>query len=356
MIFINGLANISPQPTLNKNEFLDEIRTYNTNMLQCIEPDYSRFFNSNALRRMGRVLKMGWAAAKSCLDNAGVETPDSICVGTGKGCFKNTHVFLDSLIENDEKFVPPSPFIQSAHGSIASQIAIQTGCKSYNMTYSHRAFSFESALLDAVMLLRERNFNNVLVGGVDEIEEIQFQTFDRIGHYKNESTNNLSIIGSNTEGTIAGEGSTFFFLEREQSKKTYAGIRAIHTFSNPESGSEVEKHIVDFLTRQNCSVEDIDLILFGCNGDSEFDKVYDGLVRTIFSNQAQTCYKHLCGEYHSSTAFALWIASRMIHDQEVPKIIRLNSEPVKSVHNILIYNHYRNVNHSIILVSDLKQF
>lgn len=271
MIYINGLANISPQPTFNNKEFLADIRQYKTNMLQCIEPDYSHFFHPNALRRIGRVLKLGWAGAKSCLDDAGLQTPDTICVGTGKGCFKNTHVFLNSVIENDEKFIPPSPFIQSAHGSIASQIAIQTGCKNYNMTYSHRAFSFESALIDAMMLLSEGKYKNVLVGGVDEIEEIQFRTFDRIGHYKNPETNNLSLFTEKSKGTIAGEGSAFFFLENHPTEKTYARIRSVHTFSNPKGQIEIEKQIETFLSNNSLSVNDLDLVIPGLNGDSDFD-------------------------------------------------------------------------------------
>jgi 3-oxoacyl-(acyl-carrier-protein) synthase len=184
MIFINGLAAISPQPTLNGDQFLREIMEYDTNMLQCIEPDYREFFHPNALRRVSRVLKLGWTGAKMCLDDAKIKVPGSICLGTGKGCFKSTETFLLSVDKNKEEFVPPSPFIQSAHGSIAAQIAIQTGCQNYNMTYAHRAFSFESALIDAMMLLQEGKYNNVLLGGVDEIEEVQFKTFERIGHIK----------------------------------------------------------------------------------------------------------------------------------------------------------------------------
>ena len=109
MIYINGLASISPQTTRNQKDFLSDIRQYKTNKLQCIEPDYSNFFHPNALRRMGKILKLGWAGAKLCLDDAGIERPESICVGTGKGCYKNTQLFLSSVDENHEIFVPPSP-------------------------------------------------------------------------------------------------------------------------------------------------------------------------------------------------------------------------------------------------------
>ncbi len=350
MIYINGTAAISPQPTLNGNELLTKIQEYHTNMLQCIEPDYRAFFHPNALRRVSRVLKLGWAGAKSCLDNAGVKVPESICVGTGKGCFKSTETFLLSVDENKEEFIPPSPFIQSAHGSIAAQIAIQTGCQNYNMTYSHRAFSFESALIDAMMLLQEGKYTNVLLGGVDEIEEMQFKTFERIGHYKKPGVRNLQLLNNNSEGTIAGEGSTFFLLENNPKKNTFAAIKAVHTFSNPDDTKTVRQEIGHFLQREHLTVEDIDLVLLGLNGDSRFDMVYYDLVESLFSQNKQASYKHLCGEYHTSSAFALWLAAKIIREQRVPEIIELNHRQTDKMKNILIYNHYLNTNHSLLLV------
>jgi len=352
MIYINGIANISPQLTFSEDEFLSSVRQYNTNMLQCIEPDYSEFFHPNSLRRMGRVIKLGWAGAKSCLDDANLETPDSICIGTGKGCYKNTQIFLYSVNDNKEKFVPPSPFIQSAHGSIASQIAIQTGCKNYNMTYSHRAFSFESAMIDAIMLLKEEKYKNVLLGGVDEIQEKQFKTFDRIGHYKKPDANNLQLLAGKTKGTIAGEGSTFFLLENQVSKKTYAAIKSVHAFSNPPNLNSIVEQIESFLKHKNLIVSDLDLVILGLNGDVEYDWIYYDLMSTLFSGNKQAYYKHLCGEYHTSTAFALWLAAKVIQYQRVPEILKLNIKPSQSINNVLIYNQYRNTNHSLTLVSN----
>ncbi len=352
MIYINGIANISPQLTLNEDRFLSSVRQYNTNMLQCIEPDYSEFFHPNALRRMGRVIKLGWAGAKSCLDDAKLEAPDSICIGTGKGCYQNTQLFLFSVDDNKEKFVPPSPFIQSAHGSIASQIAIQTGCKNYNMTYSHRAFSFESALIDAMMLLQEEKYNNVLLGAVDEIQEKQFKTFDRIGHYKMPDVNNLQLLSDKTKGTIAGEGSTFILLENQACEKTYAGIKSVHTFSNPPNLDSIVGQVESFLKHESLTVDDLDLVILGLNGDIEYDWIYYDLMSTLFSGNRQAYYKHLCGEYHTSSAFALWLAAKITHFQQVPEIIKLNFKPGQSINNILIYNQYRNTNHSLMLVSN----
>ncbi|MEE4259479.1 MAG: beta-ketoacyl synthase N-terminal-like domain-containing protein [Bacteroidales bacterium] len=351
MIYINGLSNISPQPTSIGKDFLSDVVQYNTNMLQCMEPNYSEFMNVNELRRMGRVLKLGSAGAKFCLEDASLDKPDAICIGTGKGCFKNTQVFLFSVDKNKEKFVPPSPFIQSAHSSIASQIAIQTGCKNYNMTYAHRTFSFESALLDAMMLLNEKKHTNVLLGGVDEIEEIQFNTFDRIGYYKKPGVSNLNLLADQTKGTIAGEGSAFFLLEDHPANTTYAAIIDVYTFSNHANHFKNKDVIEHFLIQNNLSIKDIDVVVLGLNGDIDFDGIYKDLNISLFKENRQVYYKHLCGDYLTSSAFALWLSSLMIYHQHIPEIVNLNDKPIEEIKNVLIYNQHRNVNHSLMLVS-----
>jgi len=320
-------------------------------MLQCIEPDYHDFIDSNSLRRLSRVVKMGWAGAKSCLNDANIDTPDSICIGTGKGCFKATQEFMFSIDDNQEEFVPPSPFIQSSHNSIAAQIAIQAKCMNYNMTYSHRAFSFEHALQDAFMLLDEGTFKNVLLGGVDEIEEIQFRTFDRIGHYKNSNTENLRLLEYKTSGTIAGEGSTFFLVEKEPNEKTYAGIQSVLTFYNPSGHDEIAKQVKQFLKQEHLSSGDIDIFMLGINGDNQFDPVYYHLMKTEFSDANMAYFKHLCGEYHTASSFALWLACNIVRSQEVPEILMLSPLKNKPLNKVLIYNHYQNANHSLILLS-----
>ena len=351
MIYINGTASISPQPTFEKQGFLKEIVEYTTNRLLCIEPDYENILSPTELRRLSRVLKMGWGAAKTCLDDASVSTPGAIITGTGRGCYRETQKFIFSMYENDETLLSPTPFIQSSHGSIAAQIAMMTGCRDYNMTYAHRGFSFESALMDAMMLLGERQLKSVLVGGVDEIGEKQFRTFDRIGHWKAPDANNLKLLEYNSGGTIAGEGSTFFLLQNIPNQNTYAQIKSVHTFSNPSGIREITKQVERFLHQQALEINDIDLVLFGLNGDRRFDNIYYKLMASAFSSSGQAYYKHLCGEYHTSTAFALWLAAKILIRQHVPQIIRLNNRKTKTINHVLIYNHYRDVNHSFILVS-----
>ncbi len=351
MIYINGTASISPQPTFEEKEFLENVVEYSTNWLRCIEPDYKEFLSPTELRRISRVLKLGWSAAKSCLDDAALSLPDAIITGTGLGCYRETQKFIYSMYENKEMLLSPTPFIQSSHGSIAAQIAMKTGCRDYNMTYAHRGFSFESALLDALMLLNEGHFQSVLTGGVDEMGKKQYVSFDRIGYWKKQYVSNLDLLKNDSDGTIAGEGSTFFLLQNFKGTNTYARIKSVHVFSNLSGNVDVEARIKNFLQQQEMDVNEIDLVLLGLNGDRQFDPMYQHLMAGLFKNSGQAFFKHLCGEYHTSTSFALWLAAKMLKEQKVRSILKLNDIERNTLKNILIYNHYRNINHSLILVS-----
>src|SRR3954470_24014998 len=115
---------------------------------------------------------MGIASASLALQQAHVDVPDSIITGTGYGCLDDTGIFISKMIENKEEALNPTPFIQSTHNTIGSQVALLLQCQGYNQTYAHGAFSFESALLDAVMQANDFADKNILLGGIDEITDI----------------------------------------------------------------------------------------------------------------------------------------------------------------------------------------
>jgi 3-oxoacyl-[acyl-carrier-protein] synthase II len=164
-IFIRSAACISPQKTFNDDGFLTAIVEYKGNRLQAIEPDYKEFIDPKQARRMSRLIKMGVAAAKKCLDDGYVEMPGAIITGTALGCMEDTVTFLTRIVELNEEMLPPTAFIQSTHNTVAAQIALMLKCHSYNQTFVHKGVSFENALFDAIMLLKEQDADNILVGG-----------------------------------------------------------------------------------------------------------------------------------------------------------------------------------------------
>ncbi|MFZ1304417.1 MAG: beta-ketoacyl synthase chain length factor [Ferruginibacter sp.] len=349
-MYIKATGNISPQKTFGQQPMVDAV-AYTGNRLACIEPDYKDFIDPKQIRRMSRIIRMGVAAAMECLQEAEVKVPDAIVTGTAYGCLEDTNSFLSKLVEFNEELLTPTSFIQSTHNTIGAQIGLLLHCNHYNNAFVHRGFSFESALLDGMMLLKENDAANVLVGAIDEITNTSHTILNRLGLYKQGPVSNLDIYKSKTKGTVAGEGATFFLLANEPAATDYAKLDGLHTFYKPEGINDIEKQIAAFVERHAVSMNDIDLIITGKNGDAGEDKVYEQLGQTIFKAKEMLNYKHLCGEYPTAAAFAMWLAAVTIKSGRVPAALNYAGSADKKINRILIYNHYQGIHHSLSLLS-----
>jgi 3-oxoacyl-[acyl-carrier-protein] synthase II len=348
-IYIHATGNISPQKTFGHPPLLQELIVQQGNRMHCTEPDYSGFIDVKMIRRMSRIIKMGVAAAMECLQEAGIKTPDAIVTGTAYGCLEDTGVFLKKMVEQKEEMLTPTAFIQSTHNTIGAQIALLLQCHKYNNTFVHRGFSFESALLDAMMLLEENTATNVLVGAVDEITDISHAILSRFGLYKKDTIVNSDLYQVSSRGSIAGEGAAFFLLTNQSAENNYAAIDGVHSFYKPAGIKEIAMQATSFLSSRSLTINDIDLIITGRNGDKKGDMIYRQLADAVFKNIPAIPYKHLCGEYPTSTAFALWLAVSVIKNGHLPGV--LNISVPKQIKRVLIYNHYQNIHHSLLLVS-----
>lgn len=349
--YINGLSVISPQHTFNTSAFLAEPVMYSSNFLQCIEPSYKEFLNPTLARRMARLIKMGIAASNICMKDAGVEMPDAIITGSALGCLEDTEKFLLAIIENQEQFLTPTSFIQSTHNTVSAQIALQLKCMNYNFTYVHKGFSFESALLDSLITIAEGEAKNVLTGAHDEMTPKYFKVCDRIDYWKQEPISAVDLIKSTTKGSIAGEGAAFFMLGAEKSANSYAKIKGLSTFYKPQNNEEIFSKIKEFIYSKNLTPDDIDLVVYGINGDSRFDGVYYAVQSALFPSATSTYFKHLCGEYQTASSFAMWVAAMILKTQSVPECLLVNENKKQTFKNVIIYNTFLNIDHSLILIS-----
>lgn len=300
---------------------------------------------------MSRIIRMGVAAAMECLQEAGVKVPDAIVTGTSYGCLEDTGLFLTKMVEYNEELLTPTAFIQSTHNTIGAQIGLMLHCNNYNNTFVHRGFSFESALLDSMMLLKEKEAANVLIGAVDEITDISHAILSRFDLYKQRPISNLELFKSKSKGTISGEGAAFFLLASEHSATDYAKLDVLTTFYKPEGIKEIEDRILNFLASQSITLNDISLVITGKNGNPGLDKIFDQLQQNIFNKSFLINYKHLCGDYPTSTAFALWLAANIIKSGSVPAVLNYYGSKENNITRILIYNHYQNTHHSLMLIS-----
>lgn len=272
---------------------------------------------------MSRIIRMGVGAAAACLRDGGVTCPDAIVTGTAYGCLGDTGIFLSKMIGQQEEMLPPTAFIQSTHNTVGGQIALLFQCHGYNNTFVHRGFSFESALLDAMLLLEEGELSNALVGAVDEITEFSHAILSRFGFYRH---------------TRAGEGAAFFLLTNRPTG-AWAALQGLETFYKPKDTGEIEDRIRAFLDVRSVAVSDLDLVIMGNNGDQVSDGIYEKLSSSLFRGSSMMPYKDICGEYPTSASFALWLAADIVKTGAIP------------ARKILIYNHYQGIYHSLMLVS-----
>ncbi|MBC8035085.1 MAG: beta-ketoacyl synthase chain length factor [Chitinophagaceae bacterium] len=349
-MYIRSTGSISPQPTFGHPPFLEDLEATVATSLTCIEPDYKNFIDPKLIRRMSRIIKMGVAAALECLTEAGVHSPDAVITGTAYGCLEDSAAFLSKMVGLNEDLLTPTAFIQSTHNTVAAQIALILQCHSYNNTFVHRGFSFESALLDAVMLMKEGEAENVLVGGVDEITTTSHTILTRLGLYRRKPVSNLDLFSPSLKGTIAGEGAAFFLLSTRHNENDYAVLQGSHTFYKPESIERIIEQLSYFFSSQAIDPQEIDLVITGRNGDRQQDTVYNEVLDNVFNGTVVINFKHLCGEYPTASSFALWMAAHIIRSGKLPERLA-ESGTAKPIRKVLIYNHYLNIHHSLMLVT-----
>lgn len=315
-IYIRHTASIHPQGNPENHPYLS-----------ACEPDYKGIItNATLRRRMSRIVKMGVACGLECIDGMASENIQGIITATGLGCLADTEKFLNTLIENEERMLNPTPFIQSTFNTIGAQIALFRQIHAYNMTYVHRGLSFESALLDAMMKIWE-GADNILVGAIDEMTDTSYAIQQRLGLLK---------------GTQAGEGAQFFLLSREAGEQPLAEIIGINTFSGQQTAEEINTRISCFLQRNGFKTQDIHWLMTGKSAEKETackgNAIYEELLNSsLFSSSIHLGFKHECGEYPTALAYAVWKAVK-------------EAQQCDRTTNILIYNHHHSINHSLILI------
>ncbi|MCE6991333.1 beta-ketoacyl synthase chain length factor [Dyadobacter sp. CY323] len=300
MFYISASSTISHQPAFQNAGFSGVIEPLLADSV-LITPDYKGYIDAGLLRRMSKILRMSVACSKDCLNQAGIDQPDAIVVGTGLGCLQDTEKFLTNSI-TIEGLLPPTSFIQSTHNTMAGQISLSIGNHGYNMTHTQNTLSFENALQDAMLLLMEGQ-QHVLVGAADEYIEFLTQVSENLAAF---------------DGQYLTSGASFFVISNQKTDTSAAAIKDCRSVGLVD---DTEAEIISFLAENELNAADIDLILYAGYSKSNFE------IFLKLGIDKSKCVDYLAysGLYPSASAFALHIAAdRIQHD--------------KSVGNILIYN------------------
>ncbi|MDR0742754.1 MAG: beta-ketoacyl synthase chain length factor [Tannerella sp.] len=353
-VYIQSANQISAQQPLS-DEWFDRPVFYDGIRVPAIDPDFKDYFSPMEARRKCTLLKRAVVTSRLTLRDASVETPDAIISSTGLGCIENTEKFLRSIMENDEKFLQPTFFMQSTHNILSSSIAIELKCHGYNNTFVHRGTSFENALLDAFMQFEQKRVKTVLIGGYDELTDDYFKFLERIGIWD-------FVPGPSPERKcFAGDVAVSMLLGTERNGDTICEISDVELMYKP-AADRLRERLDLLLAKAGCGLPDIDAVLTGLNTNPANDKVYNDVILQLFDNCPVLQYKHLFGESFSSSALAVYVAATCLHKNRIPSFLPAYNPPahsgavenrrdIKDIKHILIYNHYRNKSHSFILLS-----
>lgn len=347
-VYINGSGAVSTQKNWDWESFAAfQPVDHSGIILHSVEPEYSNYIDTKYLRRMSRILKMGTAAAMMALREAAIAKPDGIITGTGYGCLDDTGTFINKMIDLNEQTLNPTPFIQSTHNSIGSQVALMIQCYGYNQTYTQEGISFENALLDAQLALNENPDQCLLTGAADEITDASHEIMTRFGIYRKTSASSLELLNTKDKGTLHGEGAFYFALSGNRGEHCKTVITAVViSFGFGENKFAVT--VTSFLKNNGLTSDDVDLVLLGDSGDINYDDFQSGFVRGAFGNAPIGHFKHLSGEYPTATAFAVWLGNNIISTQHVPASIA--STKRTSIKNIVICNSWFDSYRSLILL------
>jgi 3-oxoacyl-[acyl-carrier-protein] synthase II len=305
-LYISAASTISHRPTfLNPGFSVALVPVEASSVL--ISPDYKAYIEAGLLRRMSKILRMSVACAKDCITQAGIEQPDAIVVGTGLGCLQDTEKFLNTSL-TVEGLLPPTAFIQSTHNTMAGQISLSIGNHGYNMTHTQNTLSFEHALFDASMLLREGD-RNVLVGAADEHIDILEEIAAKMAF---------------ETGSPLTSGASFFILSVENQNTAGVVLADVFTLGGTENAQEETDA---FLDRNGLRAGDIDLVLYAGTPVSGARRNVD--------------YLSLAGVYPTASAFALHYAV---------DVLAANS----GVKNVLICNSLRKSNLGLTLLKGVE--
>lgn len=343
-MYIKDLYAISPQKTYDLSFENGESKVLNEYIYKAVEPSYQDLIPNSQLRRMGKAVRMGIGVSLPLLGRN--PKPDGIIFGTANGGLEDCIKFLNQIVEYNEGTLTPTNFVQSTPNALAGQVALLSENQGYNMTHVNGSLAFESALLDASLFFDEhqQEEKNLLLGAVEEISDYNYN-IDRLGNrFKEELVSNEGLLNSGTPGSYCGEGSTQFYLSSnpENSLAKFTAFKQ----SSHLSQNEIVKFIQSFLEEQNLEIEAIDCLLLGKNGDISTDSWYDQ-VEQLFGQKPTIYFKKWVGEYRTVSAFASYLAVRLLNGQAQHLI---ENGATEKPHTILIYNHFDAVRHSLILI------
>ena len=195
------------------------------------------FVSPRKLRRINKYSRLAALAACLSLQDAGWNIPcqrsdTAVIVASGYGASSTTFAFLDDIVLEGDSFASPTQFSNSVHSSAASNVTILLQIKGPCLTVTQFEMSAVAALLNAQVWLQEKRVDAVLLGGVDQINQVLLYCYHSF--WGSEIPHEIMPLRYDLQTAIPGEGAAFMVLTRDEGEVPPYGYIDTVAWENPD--------------------------------------------------------------------------------------------------------------------------
>jgi 3-oxoacyl-[acyl-carrier-protein] synthase II len=295
------------------------------------------FIPAMKMRRMSGLSRLGYAAAKLAVDEAGLQSGAArdrigVSVGSTFGPVKVSVDYLSEYVAKGPALAPPQLFAESVANAPGSHIAIEFALRGFNMTFTQREGSALTAIAQAASQIARGAADAAIAGGVEEMDEMVFSVLDRIGalaHAAGGSEEKARPFDRRRNGVVAGEGSAMFALgSGAWSAEPIAAISGVGYArdksasisdwgSRPEAPAGAMQRAID---DAGLALGDIDAIWASANSSVRGDRLEAEALTFLFGQAIPpvVAVKGCFGEYAAAGALQFASAVLAIGEQAVP--------------------------------------
>jgi 3-oxoacyl-[acyl-carrier-protein] synthase II len=288
-----GCSGIGPSPLLGETAIAAEIRNFTP------QP----WLGNKGIRVLDRSARLLCVAAHMALSETGLQQQESgegdpnlgLVCGTMFGSVHSITSFDWSGVTDGPNYVNPMEFPNTVINSPAGQAAIKHKLRGVNSTISAGLVSGLYAIHYAAEFLRFGRATALLAGGVEELCEESFFSFDKVGVIS--TSGRLRPFAADRDGTVLGEGSALWMLETAESAEArgakplleIAGFGAAHDAHNIQAyrlRAEGATTAMDqALSAAGIGPDQIGCVVAGASGSRAGDEMETRALRNVFGSR-----------------------------------------------------------------------
>lgn len=289
------------------------------------------------LRRMSALSRYAMAAARMAVDDRGSAPEDpaatGVAIGTAFGPVQTSVDYMREYVEKGASLAPPQLFAESVANAPGSHVAIEYGFRAFNFTLTQRESSALAAAMYASLQIVKGSAGTVLIGGIDEANEMLFSVLDRVGALacaENGHDEASRPFDARRNGMVLGEGSAVLIGEPSEratgtAKRIYGYLSGFGMARDTTASISDWGHDPAALVRAmrgaaddaGIAIDAIDAVYASANSTRRGDSVEAEALRQLFGERMPpvVATKGYFGEYAASGALQLVAALLAIEEQ-----------------------------------------